>query len=295
MGKAWVKPVLISTILYFTIAGFDHGIQAQSAMLPFRLVNNTMVIVSLTANGEGPLDFVLDTGTDTTLVDPLLAARLSLPAAGEIRLNSLAGSKIVTSSVLQKLTLGLAQVRNLHVLIQDLSAERKIDPLITGVVGQNFLSHFNYLLDYQAHSIQFELSSEIRTAVEGDSVLIHTTGNRMIVVATVQSSDDRERLRLTLDSGASAVMLVGRPSQVIGLRENKVGMGTDASFGALVGRVNLLTVGPAQFHDLRVLLCREPAYWEQIEDGVLPTALFRAMYVNNKEGFVIFNPRLKKN
>jgi Aspartyl protease len=294
MGKEWVKPILISTLFYFTIAGFSHAVQAQSALLPFRLVNNTMVIVSLTANGEGPLDFVLDTGTDTTLVDPLLAARFSLPAAGEIRLNSLAGSQIVASSVLQKLTLGPAQVRDLHVLIQDLSAERKIDPLITGVVGQNFLSHFNYLLDYQAHSILVELSTEIRTAVEGDSVLMHTTGNRMVVVATVQSSD-QARLRLTLDSGASAVMLVGRRSQVIGLRENKVGMGTDAGFHALVGRVNLLTVGSAQFHDLRVLLCREPAYWEQIEDGVLPTALFRALYVNNKEGFVIFNPRLKKN
>jgi len=294
MGKAWVKRVMISTLFYFTIAGFDHAIQAQSAPVTFRLVHNAIVIVSLTANGEGPFDFVLDTGTDTTLVDPLLAAQLSLPAAGEIRLNSLGGSKTVTSSVLQKLTVGPAQVRNLHVLIQDLSAERKIDPLITGVVGQNFLSHFNYLLDYQAHSILFELSTEIRTAVEGDSVLMHTTGNRMIVVATVQSSD-RARLRLTLDSGASAVMLVGRPSQVIGLRENKVGIGTDAGFRALVGRVNLLTVGSAQFYDVRVLLCREPAYWEQIEDGVLPTALFRALYVNNKEGFVIFNPRLKKN
>jgi hypothetical protein len=294
MGKTWVKRVMISTLLYFTIAGFDHTIQAQSALLPFRLVHNTIVIVSLTANGEGPFDFVLDTGTDTTLVDPLLAARLSLPVAGKIRLNSLGGSKTVTSTVLQRLTAGPAQVQNLQVLIQDLSEARKIDPLITGIVGQNFLSHFNYLLDYQAHSIQFELSTEIRTAIEGDSVLIDTNGNRMIVVATVQSSD-RARLRLTLDSGASAVIFVGQPSQVTGLRENKVGMGTDAGFRALAGRVNLLTVGSAQFRDVQVLLCREPDYWGQIEDGVLPTALFRALYVNNKEGFVIFNPRLKNN
>jgi Aspartyl protease len=293
MGKTWIQRFAIGTVFYCTLAGFGQALQAQSALWPFRLVHNTIVIVSLTANGEGPFDFVLDTGTDTTLVDPLLAARLSLPAAGEIRLNSLAGSQTVTSSVIQKLTVGHAQVQNLYVLIQDLSEARKIDPTITGIVGQNFLSHFNYLLNYQAHAIQFELSTEIRTAIEGDSVLMQTTGNRMIVAATMESPA-RARLRLTLDSGASAVMLVGRPAQVIVLQENKVGMGTGGDFRTLVGRVKLLTVGSAQFQDVQVLLVKEPAQWEQIEDGVLPTAFFRALYVNNKEGFVIFNPRLRR-
>jgi len=125
-------------------------------------------------------------------------------------------------------------------------------------------------------------------------VPIETTGNRMIVVADVQSHG-REKLHPTLDSGASAIMFAGHPSELIDLRENKAGMGTDAGFGALVGRVNLLTVGLAQFQNIKVLLAREPAYWDQIEDGVLPTGLFRALYVNNKKGFVIFNPSPRKN
>jgi len=217
-----------------------------------------------------------------------------MPPAGKVRLNSLAGSKTVTLTTLQTLAMGSAQARNLPVLIQDLSEARKVDPSITGIVGQNFLCRFNYLLDYLAHSIQLELSTEIRTAIEGVPVPMQTTGNRMIVVVEAQSHG-REKLRLTLDSGASAVMFVGHPSEVIDLRENETGMGTDGGFGAVVGRVNLLTVGQAQFQDIKVLLTREPAYREQIEDGVLPTALFRALYVNNKEGFVIFNPSPKKN
>ena len=34
---------------------------------------------------------------------------------------------------------------------------------------------------------------------------------------------------------------------------------------------------------------------ERIGDGLLPTALFQSFYVNNREGFVIVNPRGKKN
>jgi hypothetical protein len=30
-------------------------------------------------------------------------------------------------------------------------------------------------------------------------------------------------------------------------------------------------------------------------DGLLPTILFRAVYVNNRDGFVVFNPRTRKN
>jgi hypothetical protein len=37
----------------------------------------------------------------------------------------------------------------------------------------------------------------------------------------------------------------------------------------------------------------EPA--ERIGDGLLPTALFQTLYVNNRDGFVVFNPRMKKN
>jgi hypothetical protein len=293
MEKTWVKRFVVGALFYFTLAGFGNLLRAQSTVLPFRLVHTSIIIVSLRANGEGPFDFVLDTGTDTTLVDPQLARQLSLLSVGQIRLNSLAGSQTVTSSVLQKLTAGPAQVQNLHVLIQDLSAARKIDPAISGIVGQNFLSHFNYLLDYQQQFIQFELAAEIRAAMDGDSVPMQTAGNRMIVASEVKSPQCAT-LRLTLDSGASAVMLVGRPAQVVDLRENRAGFGTRGGFRTLVGRLNLLTVGSQQFQDVQVLLPNEPSQWEKIEDGVLPTVLFRALYVNNEQGFVVFNPRRRK-
>jgi hypothetical protein len=60
------------------------------------------------------------------------------------------------------------------------------------------------------------------------------------------------------------------------------------------GKVHKLTIGSEQFHDIPVALSTsDPA--EAIGDGLLPTTLFQTLYVNNREGFVVFNPRFRKN
>ena len=84
MEKTWAKRFVVGALFYFTVAGFGNALKAQSTVLPFRLVHTSVIIVTLRANGEGPFDFILDTGTDTTLVDPQLARQLSLPSTGAI-------------------------------------------------------------------------------------------------------------------------------------------------------------------------------------------------------------------
>lgn len=82
---------------------------------------------------------------------------------------------------------GPAHVDNLPVLIQDLFELRKLDPQIEGIVGQDFLSHFNYLLDYRRHSLRFERYDEIRTGIDGDILPMETSDNKMRVAVEVQS------------------------------------------------------------------------------------------------------------
>ena len=135
---------------YFIAAGICQSIQAQTE-LRFRLVRDTMIVVSLMANNEGPFDFVLDTGADTTVVDACLASKLSLASLSRIQQATLAGSQTLTVSRLANLGTGSAQIENLPVLVQDLAELRKMDSQIEGIAGQDFLSHFNYLIDYRKH------------------------------------------------------------------------------------------------------------------------------------------------
>lgn len=279
----------------FTLAGLCQSAQAQSEMR-FRLVHDTVIILSLMANDQGPYDFMLDTGTETTIVDPSLAHQLSLAALDRIQLATLAGNQTLTRSSLRSLGSGPARAENLEALVQNLAELRKVDSHIQGIVGQNFLASFNYLLDYRKHSLRVELASEIRDAIEGDHMQMVVSENKMMVAAEAQSSG-RAKLRLLLDSGTNSVVLMRKASQALDLpsQNNWVGVTSSGQVGLQAGRVHALTIGSLQFHDITVALpAAQPEDGERLEDGLLPTALFSCLYVNNRESFVVFNPRVKK-
>jgi len=281
-------------VFYFIAGSFCQTIQAQS-QIHFRLVHDTIIVVSMMADSQGPFDFVLDTGADTTIVDPSLASRLSLAALGRAQQTTLAGSQALIVSSLANLSAGPAQVENLPVLVQDLSGLRKMDSHIEGIAGQDFLSHFNYLVDYWKRSVLIEQGDEIRGSVQGDLVPIEVSGHRMIIASEAQSVG-HANLRLLLDSGANSVVLQPGASQEINLpvQESRGDVTSSGHVELKVGRIRMLKVGSQEFHDLVVALpATEPA--ARIGDGLLPTALFKSLYVNNHEGFVMFNPRPRKN
>jgi hypothetical protein len=295
MKKATLARLAVrAALFYFTLGAICQSIRAQSEMR-FRLVHDTLVIVSLTANDQGPFDFVLDTGADTTIVDSSLANTLSLVSAGSLQQTTLAGIQTLTRSSIRSMAIGGGRVENVPVLVEDLGGLRNMDGRIEGIAGQNFLAHFNYLLDYRKHSVRIEQADEIQQALDGDRVPMDRGGNRMIAASEAQSVG-RAKLRLLLDSAANTVVLLPTASRALNLLPQEGGVETTSSgnVGFHVGRLHALTVGSQEFHEIAVALAATaPA--EQIGDGLLPTALFRSLYVNNREGFVVLNPRAKKN
>jgi hypothetical protein len=61
-----------------------------------------------------------------------------------------------------------------------------------------------------------------------------------------------------------------------------------------LGRLDELKVGSQRFQDIPVALSSLDS-GERYGDGLLPTALFRGLYVNSRESFVVFNPKARKN
>ena len=60
----------------------DPHCPGNVASVPFRLVNRYQMIVAVSVNHFGPYNFLLDTGTQVTMVDPSLAAELDLNTQG---------------------------------------------------------------------------------------------------------------------------------------------------------------------------------------------------------------------
>ena len=281
-------------LFYFTLAGVCQSVQAQSE-IHFRLAHNTLVVVPVMAGQEGPFDFVLDTGADTSVVDPSIAPRLSMVSAGSVKQTTLAGVQTLTKGLIPSLSIGPIQATDASVLMQDLSELRQMDSRIVGIAGEDLLSRFNYMLDYNKHVVRFERDHEIEDSVEGERLAIEANENRMLVSSEAQSQN-RANLHLLLDSGANSVVLLHSASQSLHLRVQATGSETTSSgqIGLQTGRIHELLVGSEKFRDLPVALsATEPS--ERVGDGLLPTVLFHTLYINSREGFVILNPRTKKN
>ena len=106
------KKLLLSLLLSFC-AAYTHGVsaatdQAASTNLPVRTIGGYLMVVSVSINDRGPFDFLVDTGTNTTLIVPELAKELRLTPKDSLQLASLASSTNVPRYYLQTFRVGPA-------------------------------------------------------------------------------------------------------------------------------------------------------------------------------------------
>ena len=80
----WFASLALAATIVPALPAEPHcpGNVASVPFLPFRLVNRYQMIVAVSVNHSGPYDFLLDTGTQITMVDPALAAELHLNTQG---------------------------------------------------------------------------------------------------------------------------------------------------------------------------------------------------------------------
>ena len=254
----------------------------------FRLISDSSIIlVPVLVNGQGPFPFILDTGSDDVILDSTLARRLSLSiSAGDAHQATVAGAWAPGRSVAKSLQLGPVQTQNAPVLLTDLSGIRSRAPQAQGVLGQSFLSLFNYLLDYQNRSIRFEQSGELQHSIHGEPLPLEIDGHRILLLAQAQTASSAP-LRLLLDTGTNALVLSRASADAIHLVVDgqKFETTVNAKIALPFGRLGQLTLGSRLLHDLPVTVSAAQQM-QQVCDGLLPTSLFKALYVNNTEGFV---------
>ena len=281
---------------------FTCNIAAQTAnaheRVRFRLVRDYLIVVSVQVNGRGKFDFLLDTGTNTTIITPTLATQFNIRPVARVELVTVAGSTITPYALLPRLALGSRSTENIEALITDLPELCKLDARICGVLGQNFLARFNYLLDYRERRIEFVDADENR--LRGTRLPIEQNEGRLLL--TVQSTKPSQTaLKLVLDSGTLVLVLFESGYRKLrgGIElsnESFVQAATNAGKSTTrSGILRQLRFGDESLsHLLVTLLQSQLITQDRTEDGLLPTCLFRAIFFNNKEGYVILNPHKPK-
>ena len=286
--------VAVSGLFFFYVLS---GVAVRAASeIPFRLAGGRFVVVPVHIDGRGPFNFLLDTGTDTTLLTPGVAARLALRPTSRVVLATPAGTRAAARAEVRAVAVGPKLIGGGEVLIDELEEIRALDPRLDGVVGQNFLGRLNYSLDYSRKLLHVEEGQDAPPA--GARVPVAREEGKLFVSAPSKRRD-AAALRLLVDSAAGGLVLFDSPSCREALEiESPPGRAIRASTnaGSLLarrGQLRSLHVGGEEFSDLPVALIAVAAgAGPRREDGLLPTSLFRSIYFNNAEGYVVLNPRL---
>jgi predicted aspartyl protease len=128
--------------------------------VPFKLSTPEKPLISLPVfvNGRGPFRFFLDTGASRTTLSFALARKLGIVAIGN-RSGTGAGGRIrMLSATLDSLTLGKASISDAPVSVGDFlgNFDSVIDTKFYGIIGNDFLSRFEVVIDYPRGSIELK-------------------------------------------------------------------------------------------------------------------------------------------
>jgi len=285
---------VITVLILFTC---NHYAETSNAGVKFRTLQDYLIVVSVriaalypcSDNDSNTLEFILDTGSNTSIITPETALRLRLQAVDRMELMTANGSVVSHRSYIPHVQLGTKGVAGLEVLLDELSEVRRLDKRIAGILGQNFLSRFNYLLDYRNQRLQFV--DDVQASFHGTRLAVELDENCMIVRSEPQPKKSKP-LRLLLDSAASNLILFGSKQELAleCVGDSSLAMATNT------GRLRTETGVLRQLRLANETLDHLPVAFlttsmRQSADGLLPSSLFRAIFFNNQERYVVLNPR----
>lgn len=285
MKKSVCQILLVATSVLFLT--FNLSAQSPDAPVKFRLVQDYLIIVPVQINDSETLEFLLDTGTNTSIIIPEVAARLRLRPVDRIEIVTVAGSVIAPRSFLPRLTLGGKSLEHTEVLWSDLPELRRLDNRISGILGQNFLARFNFTLDFRQRRIIFADAGENQFE-QAVRVPFETNKEQILLTLKIKQIN----LKFVLDSGASNLILFASGCQKLAkqIERSEQAMQVSTNAGKSLtqtGWLDKLQFGDKSLRRLPVGLLGEV---KRAEDGLLPMRLFRSVYFNNQQGYLILNP-----
>lgn len=110
-------------------------------------------------NGHGPFRFLLDTGANVNLIDNRFAGKIGMRASSGVEFASVTRRRRAPASAGNTVALDSAQASRQEFLSMEPEALRDAIPGVNGdvqgLIGQAFLSRFDYFLDLRRKKLKF--------------------------------------------------------------------------------------------------------------------------------------------
>ncbi|MDM7956924.1 retroviral-like aspartic protease family protein [Blastomonas sp.] len=148
-------------------------------------------------DGRGPFSFLIDTGSERTVVSRDIAARLMLEFAQVARLVSIAGSKMVETVYVPGLTLGR---QNYGEVVAPILESHHIGA--DGILGLDGLQDQRILFDFTSNAISIEDVTR-RAPISGFEIVVTARRKSGQLIFTDATLGGR-RISVVIDTGAQA-------------------------------------------------------------------------------------------
>jgi hypothetical protein len=271
---------------------------ANVTSLPLRLIQSSLIVVSVRINHSGPYDFVVDTGAQISTVDTSLASELRLKTEGTTGSGGVATFSRGEFVHLELLEAGERSVTDSLAIVRDIDDLRAADPLVRGILGDSFLEHFDLLIDNRRKILCLDDTNSLALTFKSEHIdLAVPLGSdrdlpftRPLVVAVRVAGSADTPILLRLDSGSNAPVLYTPPPRFM----NVAGEHTSPLARVVSGSKQRFQVLPTM--DLQIGKHTVPQVAFAVpmnsvggpsarEHGILPTMAFQRVFISAKRHY----------
>ena len=296
----WFGSLVLTATLVPTLLA-ETQCPGNVASVPLRLVNRYQIVLPVFINHSGPYDFLLDTGTDTTIVGLSLAAELHLSTEGTVPVSGAGFQESASIARLDLLQAGSHAVASQEALVYGLMNLGSVDSHIRGILGEDFLEHFDMLIDNAHKLLCLDDQGVMRAEVKGPHTALVTAdptpdGKPLptLLVISARLSDGTSPVLLKLDSGTNAPFLYNLSGHMAFGGGSVVGSGADGDekvFSALPPQD--VKIGSLKLTSVTFMTLAHPAKDSNRKefDGLLSLDLFRRVFINHADHYVVLEPR----
>ena len=243
------------------------------------------ITIPVTVNGHGPFVFMLDTGSTRSAVSSELAARVELPLVAKAVIVTSTGSQVQPVVRLDSISIGTAGRTSLLASVIPGLQLRAPGAGVEGIIGQDFLSAFNYTIDYRKKRMSWA------AAVASDDhdrrlPLVKHEGRFLV---ELQQGD--RTLQFVPDSGATNFVIFERngvaPVALAQISERAELVTLTGTQDMRVMMLRRLLVGSTTFENQVALVVPRNDPDAPAGDGLLPLHMFASVSFNCAEAYIV--------
>ncbi|HEY0628359.1 MAG TPA: retroviral-like aspartic protease family protein [Sphingomicrobium sp.] len=209
--------------------------------------------VSVNVSGRGPYRFLVDTGSERTVISRQLAQRLNLEAGNDATLHSVVGANDVATVFIPRL-----QVSSNVISVVDAPALEAANIGADGMLGIDSLRSQRVLFDFKAKTMSITPSNRPVEKLDGDTIVVRARTRHGRLVFT-NAKIDGQAVTVIVDTGSQVT--IGNLALQRSLMKRRLWRTPDAvtiesvtgeTLEARVAQLGELELGGVQLEDLSV-------------------------------------------